>query len=637
LWYHSEKGRSRTDGRARKGIEMSEEISKEKTELPHYSIPSNILFFHRLAYRETPRLAVYHVAMVLAGCFLPVLGIWMPGIVLGAVERGALPEGLAVIAGAGLVMLICDALRGRFSWTMYFWENNLRNILIGDSCLKGMKCLYKYVEYGGQKKITRRAYQNMLRGDGSISYKMLDIPRNLLVDIICFFLYSTVLSILNPWMTALMLLLSLLNYGILKMKNRWELALKEEFAQSDRVIGYLEQAFQDTRLAKDVRIFAMNDWLMAFRGKVFGDRMKLERRNNRKGIFTDLMQELLSFLQNGFAYGYLIYAVLQGEISAAGFLVCLGAVRGFSGFVIRIVNAYSALKLENVEASCFRAHMELPEVDDEGDVPPELFRQPAEIEFRDVGFSYGEQKLYEHFNLTIRPGEKIALIGVNGAGKSTLVKLLCGLYEPDEGKILINGVDIAALPKKALYSLFSVVFQESALLPYPVGCNLSYQRLENTDEEKAWAALREAGLEEVIRQKGAGMDTFMQRQAFGEGVELSGGQIQKFLLARALYKDGNILILDEPTSALDPIAESEVYQEYVKISRGRTSLFISHRLASTKFSDRILFLEDGQIREEGTHEELMALGGSYAHMFEVQAHYYKEDGDTGEVPAGALP
>ena len=229
-------------------------------------------------------------------------------------------------------------------------------------------------------------------------------------------------------------------------------------------------------------------------------------------------------------------------------------------------------------------------------------------------------QIFRHFNLTIRGGEKIALVGVNGAGKTTFVKLLCGIYDPQEGRILLNGIDRREFPRAEVYQLFSAVFQEKFLPSFRVGESVSLQK--EWDREKVWKALEDAGLKEVFQERGVSPDSYYGKYIDEEGLELSGGQEQRFLLARALYKDAPVLVLDEPTAALDPIAESEVYDSYLKFSRDKTAVFISHRLASTRFSDRILLLDEGRILEEGTHQELMDRGGKYAEMFQVQSNYY---------------
>ena len=254
-----------------------------------------------------------------------------------------------------------------------------------------------------------------------------------------------------------------------------------------------------------------------------------------------------------------------------------------------------------------------------------------ELALKNVTFRYpgSEKAIFRGLNLTIRPGERLAVVGLNGAGKSTIVKLLCGYYDPDEGSVLLNGTDIREFNRQEYYGLFSAVFQEYSHLEVTVAENVA-QSMDEADRERVKTCLMQAGLWEAVEKLPKGADTPVGREVYLDGVLFSGGQMQRLMLARALYKNGQILVLDEPTAALDPLAESEIYRKYRDMTAGKTSLFISHRLASTRFCDRIIFLQDGAVKEEGTHEELLALGGGYAELFEVQSRYYREGRDFRE-------
>lgn len=256
-----------------------------------------------------------------------------------------------------------------------------------------------------------------------------------------------------------------------------------------------------------------------------------------------------------------------------------------------------------------------------------LPKNPPEIVLENVSFRYpnSQSDTLKNINLIIKPGEKLAIAGLNGAGKTTLVKLLCGLYRPTKGRITVSGHAIEEYNRDEYYSILSVVFQDICLLPVSIAKNIALceqGQMNNTILKKV---LKLSGLYDKVQSLPKKEDTLLLKSIHEEAIELSGGEMQKLALARALYKGGNIIILDEPTAALDPIAESEMYQKYNQLISDATSVFISHRLSSTRFCDRIIFLEDGEIIEEGSHEELMGLSGEYADMFNIQSHYYKEE------------
>lgn len=603
-------------------------------ELKHNTIISDIWFYIRYYKKYEPFVLVFCGIQIILGALWPLFMIYLPKIAIDLVEQRA-PVGHALLVPGGfgtLTMLVCGVKKG-VEAGKYNLYNTQRTNLMGMFFLKSLRLGYADQESGEIKKLYWKVYDAIWGGDWCSVSLMVNGTVNLCVNALSFLLYSTVLAYLSVPMFAVLLVLALINYGISMRHIRYEESLREKKALAQKHFQCVENAMGNVYGAKDIRIYGMKDWMTGLRDQTLRELRKLSELSKKKDAFYERAGLVLSAVRNLGAYAYLLYQTQAGSVSAGEFVLYFGAVTGFSGFVNSMMSSLAILRGAANGTDYIRAYLVLPEENRKsGNRHIDRLTLPPEITFQHVGFAYknteeGDKTVFRDLNLTIHAGEKLALVGVNGAGKTTLVKLLCGMYEPDEGRILINGIDRNEFPREEWYQLFSIVFQETLILPFTVGENLAMDRAEWVDEERAWTALEQAGLKETFQEQGIYMQSYMTKMMTEDGIELSGGQKQRFLLARALYKNAPVMVLDEPTAALDPIAESEVYDHYNQFSRGKTAVFISHRLASTKFSDRIILMEDGKIVETGTHEELMDAGNTYARMFEMQSSYYcKENG-----------
>lgn len=403
--------------------------------------------------------------------------------------------------------------------------------------------------------------------------------------------------------------------------------INKEVSANEKHVNYLKGLYSDTRVAKDIRLYQMVSWFNDITEELAQNFREIRKPKVKLTLFENSFLSVNIIILTALAYFRSTQLIITGQLQASEFVVYVGAVTLLASTATQFVTQLAIQDQDLLEMEYYDAFMNQAPIfnHSQGSKVP---KEHIEIELKNVTYTYpGNKKpTLKDLNAKFIPSEKIAIVGENGAGKTTLIKLICGLLIPDEGEILINGISQKEFNISEYYQLFSTVFQDIHLLTYTVKETILQGLPYNEDHYQK--VLRQSGIEQIIEDLPQGDETKIVRKVYQESVQLSGGQLQKLKLAQALYKDGPVLILDEPTAALDPIAEHEVYQDYLQFSENKLSFFISHRLSSTRFCDRIIYLKQGEITETGTHEELLAAKKDYYHLYEAQAYYYRKDLNT---------
>ena len=410
------------------------------------------------------------------------------------------------------------------------------------------------------------------------------------------------------------------------LAGKREYKMEEEARENLNGLMYLKRESIAPGNGKDIRLYRMDRWFLGEFHEWIGKVTALIDKGTTAVTAAGIAGAALAFIRNAAVYGWLIMEMAKGNLTLPVFLLYVGIVAGVEIWMNGLFDALQQSYVNKKIMDDYRDFMEYGVLKEDGE---ETLKNPGsihEIRLEHICFRYGgsDADTIHDLNLTIRPGERLALVGLNGAGKTTLIKLLCGIYRPTQGKIYLDGQDMDTLTRKEVFKEFSVVFQDVFAFSFPLAENVSCLGTGQEDKKRLRESLEKAGLWEKAASLPKGPDTAMNKDLDEEGVSLSGGELQKLMLARALYKDAPTVILDEPAAALDPIAESEMYEKYDAMLQAKTGIFISHRLSSTRFCDRILFMEKGRIVEEGDHEYLMKQDGAYAGMFALQARYYRK-------------
>lgn len=600
-----------------------------------YGVFSNIGYILKAFVRYKKSLFFLLIAGGIAGASMSYIWSFIGKLVIDMIERqsGSADRDITpliwLVAGAVAIELIFLCVNNISAQKLSVGFTYVRMMLVKERIAKTLSMEYETLETPEMLDRLQKA-KRATSGDWQGVQGMMTYMQTMMIYVVSVIVSTIIMTSFNPWIILVVGILSVIQFlffDYIRKKDKKE--MWDAMMPHWRKLEYMENVTTDFSYAKDIRLFGMRGFLSKRQKKVYDKELEHWRKSRQYWVWNTLFAHGIAFIRNLIVVGWLIWSVVNSGLSIGNFTLYFASSMAFSEAVNQLLIAVAGLKERSAHTDDFRSYMDIPIGDETAETIPIPEAEVYEFTFENVSFRYKGQEKYalKNINITLSPGEKLAVVGLNGAGKTTFIKLLLRLYDVTEGRILLNGTDIRSFNRAEYFRMFAPAFQDVTVFAFPMSENVSMSEPFNTDKGRAEEMLRSAGLGEKIDSLEKGVDTELLKVLYDDGVDLSGGEKQKLALARALYKESKIIVLDEPTAALDALAEYRLYQSFDGMIGKKTAVYISHRLSSTRFCDRVAMFAKGEMVETGTHEDLMALDGEYAEMFRVQAQYYVEDKD----------
>ena len=583
----------------------------------------SFMFLLKLIWRFNKKYIFYAALFQIVTALVPLTGVVMPKYIIDELTGLQRVEYLAVYVGAlVLINLVGSILLAYLEGAMFTSKSEVFSSFECMMAEKLMTCDFESLEDPGFLDVKEKAHR-ILYAEGQGFGAVLDHAFNIAGKVFIFAGLVGVLSTLNIWMVLVFVALVLLNSAVEARVQKRYVSWDIEKAPIERRSAYLLNIIENFEYGKEERIYGLKDFLISRVAKHLGESDAFYKRQTRELNKSQYFTAVTSFIRDAISYIYLISKVIAGSIQIGSFTMYVGAVSQFSTAMNDMMSSIVNIRRFGLYYDELNKYINMPQTMREGEKTVDSETGEYTIKFENVSFRYPGSEIYalKNVNITITPSEKLSIVGENGAGKTTFVKLLLRLYDPTEGRILLNGTDIREFDYDEYQNLMAAVFQDFRLFSFTLKENVCFDK--ECSDEVVIDCLRRSGFGNKLDQLPKGIYTNVYKNFEEDGFEPSGGEGQKIALARALFKDTPVVILDEPTAALDPRAEYEMYQNFNKMSEGKTTIFISHRLSSSRFCDKIAVFAGGEIKEYGSHDELYSKDGMYHELFDMQAKFYQ--------------